>query len=86
MLSQEIMAELDSKITYTENNLLLLCDVVAGIKETLAELNKDMPYVFCGQTADYKTKACSCNENNVICLEDYYKGKQGKEGRVCVKI
>ena len=58
MLSQEIMAELDSKITYIENTLLLLCDVVAGIKETLAELNKDMPYVFCGQTADYKTKAC----------------------------
>ncbi len=85
MLSQEIMAELDSKITYTENTLLLLFDVVAGIKETLAELNKDMPYVFCGQTADYRTKAGSCNENNVICLEAYYKKKRGKAGRVCVK-
>ncbi len=85
MLSQEIMAELDSKITYTENTLLLLCDVVAGIKETLARLNKDMLYVFCGQTADYKTKAGSCDENNVICLETYYKKKQGKAGRVCVK-
>ena len=76
MLSQEIMAELDSKITYTENTLLLLCDVVTGIKETLVELNKDMSYVFCRQTADYKTKAGSCDENNVICLEAYYSRKQ----------
>lgn len=80
MLSQEIMAELDSKITYTENTLLLLCDVVAGIKETLTELNKDMPYVFCGQKSDYKTKADPCDGNNVICLKAYYRKNKERQG------
>ncbi len=32
-----------------------------------------------------KQKLAFCNENNVICLEAYYRRKQGKEGRVCVK-
>ncbi len=78
---ENLIAELDKKITYTENTLLLLCDVTAGIKNTLQELDKTVPSVFkFPGMADYGTMVDFCKEHNLICLETYYRKKHRKEG------
>lgn len=71
---ENLIAELNKKIIYTENTLLLLCDVTAGIKNTLQELDKTVPSVFKspGMT-DYRTIAAFCKEHNLICLKAYHR-------------
>ncbi len=64
---ENIMAELGSKVAYTESTLLLLCDVTSGIKKLLKELDKVTP-----GTKQVITPGC---KNNITCLETY-KQKQ----------